>query len=77
MLKTEKHLITGMHVLMDIHTSTYRVNNSVAHHRMVGFCMCFIFTTILLKYFSTNSLAMMKYLAGAMALGIHHWSGSY
>lgn len=60
-----------------MHTSTYRVNNSVAHYRMIGFCMRIIFTTILLKYFSTNSLAMMKYLAGVMALGIHHWSGSY
>lgn len=59
-----------MCALMHTHTSTYGINNSVAQDNI-------IFTTILLKYFSTNSVAMMKYLAGVMALGIHHWSSNY
>jgi len=76
-LKRENCLITGARILAHIHTSTYRVNNSITHYRMIGQCMCVIFTTILLKHFSTNSVAMMKYLAGVMALGIHHCSSSY
>lgn len=53
------------------HTSTYRVNNSIAHYRIIGLCICIIFTIMLLKYFITNSVAMMKYLAGVMAFGIY------
>lgn len=69
-LKTENYLITNVRTHAHIHTSTYGINNSVAQDNI-------IFTTILLKYFSTNSVAMMKYLAGVMALGIHHWSSNY
>ena len=76
-VNAENYLITGVCAHIHIHTSTYRVNNSVAHHRMIGLCMYIIFTTIPLKYFSTNSVAMMKYLAGVMPFGIHHWSSSY
>lgn len=76
-LKTENYLITVVHAYAHIHSCTYRANNSLEHFIMIGLCMYIIFTTMLLKYFSTNSVALMKYLAGVMALGIHHWSSSY
>lgn len=76
-LKTENHLITVVHAYAHTLSCIYRINNSLEHFRMIGLFMYIVFTTMLLKYFSTNSVAMMKYLAGVMALGIHHWSSSY
>lgn len=76
-LKTGNSLITVVHAYTHTHSCIYRINNSPEHFRMIGLCMYIIFTTMMLKYFSTNSVAVMKYLAGVMALGIHHWSSSY
>lgn len=76
-LKTENYLITVAHTYAHTHSCIYRINNSLEHFRMIGLFMYIVFTAMLLKYFRTNSVAMMKYLAGVMALGIHHCSSSY
>lgn len=70
-LKTENYLITVVHVCVHTDSCIYGINISVEYYRVIGLCMYIIFTSMLLKYFSTNSVAMMKYLAGVMALGIY------